>query len=82
MPTIKESELVGREGEPCGYCTDYEGAIWLCGEGYLCERCFATLAGIEEQDLFKDDVPLLDYEVPMEHKTNVRTKLMLVRNDE
>jgi hypothetical protein len=82
MPTISEEELKGDQGSPCTQCDEYEGAIFLCGEGYLCERCFAALAGIEEEELFEDDVPLLDFEIDAKHKARVKSKLMLVRGED
>ena len=81
MPVISESELVEEwEGQPCSECPDFEGAIWLCGEGYLCERCFARLAGIDEEELFTSERPLLDFEVPKEHTARVKAKLMYERD--
>jgi hypothetical protein len=77
MPTISESELTEQwESQPCVECPDYEGAIWLCGEGYLCERCFAKLAGIVEEDLFVNDKPILDFDVPKEYTARVKANLM------
>lgn len=74
MPTVSERDLAG-EPQACIQCPDYEGAIWLCGEGFVCERCFSALAGIDESELFDDDVALLDYEVPAEPKARVKTNL-------
>lgn len=82
MPTIKETELEGQEGIPCTNCPDYEGAIFLCGEGYLCERCFAQLADIDEDELFAEDVPLDEFRVPDEQKAKVKASLTLLRGGE
>lgn len=79
MPTVNESELVG-EGDSCTQCPDYEGAIWLCGEGFLCERCFAQLADIPEEELFSDEEPLVELQIPREHTEKAKTQLMYRRD--
>lgn len=73
--TITEEELGIDEGNACTNCTDYEGAIWLCGEGYLCERCFAQMANLDEESL------LTGGEVKPEDKEQVRAALSLVRDN-
>lgn len=78
MPTISESELESEHSD-CINCNEFEGAIWLCGEGMICERCFSKLADIEEQDLFNEDVTELDFEVPVEIKSKAKAKLMYER---
>lgn len=82
MPTIKETELDSQQTYPCSYCPDYEGAIWLCGEGYLCERCFAVLAEIDEDNLFDDSIPLDEFVIPEEQKAKARGNLHLLKRDD
>ena len=79
MPTIEETELDGQEVSLCTNCGDFEGAIFLCGEGYLCEQCFSKLAEIEEEDLFDESVPLLEYEIPQEQIEKAKANLRLMR---
>lgn len=83
MPTISEQELNGGEDQYdlCSECREFEGSIWLCGEGYICEGCFTDLADIKEEDLYNEaeDRPLLDFEVPKEHTARVKAKLMYKR---
>lgn len=79
MPTIKETELETQEATSCSNCDEYEGAIWLCGEGMLCERCFSVLAEIEEEDLLAEDVSLAEFEVPAEQKQKALANLTLLR---
>lgn len=83
MPEITEAELSeGWEKQSCTQCPDFEGAIWLCGEGMICERCFAKLAGIDESELFKDDDPILDFEVPKEYTARAQANLMMQRSQD
>lgn len=76
MPTISESELSQDEPEACFVCGEFEGAIWLCGEGLICESDFAKLAEIDEESLFIEDRLLLDFEVPKEYTARAKAKLM------
>lgn len=52
MPTVSESDLIPEPVTSCSDCNENEGAIWLCGEGMLCELCFARAAGIDEVAAF------------------------------
>lgn len=52
MPTVSESDLIPEDVSLCSDCGVNEGAIWLCGEGALCESCFSDAAGIEEAQAF------------------------------
>ena len=82
MPTISEKELSGDvEVTPCTECGQFEGAIWLCGEGYICEKCFADLSGMPEEDLFLPKRPLLDFELPAGAKAKAKAKLMKKRGN-
>lgn len=74
---ISEAELSRDEANACTNCPDYEGAIWLCGEGYLCERCFAVLADLEEEKIVEDVEMIND-----EHRQKVRASLSVVRDGE
>lgn len=83
MPTISESELAQEwDAVPCAQCDEFEGAIWLCGEGMICERCFAKLAGITEEDLFDAEEPTADFEVPQEYTARAKANLMKQRETE
>lgn len=85
MPTISETELSNDSEYPlCSECNESEGAIWLCGEGHLCEGCFASLAGIEEASLFNPDEEraVLDFELPAEYKARAKAKLMHQRGED
>jgi len=77
MPTINESELSGGQAaDLCSQCNEFEGAIFLCGEGMICETCFADLAGIPEEELFIPARPLLDFEIPVDARARAKAKLM------
>lgn len=52
MPEVREQDVSAVEDFPCSHCETFSGAIWLCGEGMLCESCFSSLAGIPEEDAF------------------------------
>ena len=83
MPTISESELSGEwEAQSCTECPDFEGSIWLCGEGYICERCFARLADVDEEELFTEEDPLLAFEVPAEYTARAKARLMHQRGED
>lgn len=75
MPTINEGELAGSPPPDCTQCDEFEGSIWLCGEGYLCERCFSKLAGIEESEIYSAE-PGLDFDIQPEHTAKVKASLM------
>lgn len=47
MATISESDL-SKDSlvYPCSLCEEYDGDLWLCGEGAVCARCFANAAGL------------------------------------
>lgn len=84
MPTIKESELSVEEFPLCFECNEFEGAIYICGSGTLCERCFADLAGVTEEDLFETDEAssMVDFQVSIEAKTKAKAKLMHEREED
>jgi hypothetical protein len=73
MPTISESELKWH-ATPCFACGQNEGAIWLCGEGMICEKCFSEEAGIPEEDAF-----VLEDELPQEARDAAKRSLAAKR---
>lgn len=77
MSTISEAEISGDDlVNSCVQCPDYEGAIYLCGEGFICERCFAEMAGIDESELFINDDPLQAFDIPQKHTARVKANLL------
>lgn len=57
MPTISENEMNDGVLASCVECQQHEGSIFLCGEGYLCESCYAKAAGIPEEAAFEPPQP-------------------------
>lgn len=54
MPTISESEFDSPEPVTCFHCQQFDGDVYICGEGFLCTSCFAKMAGIEESLAFDE----------------------------
>lgn len=53
---VPEEELSDHDYfEACFLCGELIGSIYLCGEGYICESCFAEAAGIPEEDAFFEE---------------------------
>ena len=84
MPVIEESEL--SQGEPpiCFMCNEFEAFLFLCGEGSICETCFAKLAEIPEESIFSNEEPVLDFQVSKKLSDKAKSKLAYQRgsNDE
>ena len=76
MATIKETDLEDNQYNGlCGTCDENEGAIWLCGEGYLCTECFAKMSDIEEAEAFEEE------NINKENKDKIRGVLAKERMD-